>query len=194
MGKSCANHAQPKRIKRYYFSICGTSFNAENGWTFEDGPGVVKDPIHNAKYMHEIYTHVEPEYSGRVTVPVLYDKKTDKIVNNESSEIMRMFNSAFEGLESNDYDFAPEELLDEIDEMNDFVYDTINNGVYKSGFATEQDVYEEEVTKLFDALDKLEAHLETNEYLVGGKNYRSRLALVHNTRTIWPCLSRSLQM
>ena len=142
---------------------------AENGWTFEDGPGVVKDPIHNAKYMHEIYTHVEPEYSGRVTVPVLYDKKTDKIVNNESSEIMRMFNSAFEGLESNDYDFAPEELLDEIDEMNDFVYDTINNGVYKSGFATEQDVYEEEVTKLFDALDKLEAHLETNEYLVGGK-------------------------
>lgn len=142
---------------------------AENGWTFEDGPGVVKDPIHNAKYMHEIYTHVEPEYSGRVTVPVLYDKKTDKIVNNESSEIMRMFNSAFEGLESNDYDFAPEELLDEIDEMNDFVYDTINNGVYKSGFATEQDVYEEEVTKLFDALDKLEEHLEKNDYLVGGK-------------------------
>lgn len=142
---------------------------AENGWTFEDGPGVVKDPIHNAKYMHEIYTYVEPEYSGRVTVPVLYDKKTDKIVNNESSEIMRMLNSAFEGLESNDYDFAPEELLEEIDEMNDFVYDTINNGVYKSGFATEQDVYEEEVTKLFDALDKLEAHLETNEYLVGGK-------------------------
>lgn len=144
-------------------------FMGENGWTFKEGPGVVKDPIINADYMHQIYTHVDPEYSGRVTVPVLYDKKTDTIVNNESSEIMRMFNSAFEGLTSNDYDFTPEELLDEIDEMNKFVYDNINNGVYKAGFATDQAVYEEEVTKLFDALDKLEAHLEDHEYLVGDR-------------------------
>lgn len=142
---------------------------AENGWTFDRGPGVVGDPIINADYLHQIYTHVDPEYSGRVTVPVLYDKKTDTIVNNESSEIMRMLNSEFAGLTSNDYDFYPEELRTEIDEMNDFVYDNINNGVYKAGFATEQDVYEEEVTKLFDALDKLEEHFKTNEYLVGGR-------------------------
>lgn len=141
----------------------------EHGWTFDRGPGVVADPIINADYMYEIYTHVDPEYSGRVTVPVLYDKKTNTIVSNESSEIMRMLNSAFEGLTSIEYDFAPEELLPEIDEMNDFVYDNINNGVYKAGFATEQNVYEEEVTKLFAALDKLEEHFETNEYLVGNQ-------------------------
>ena len=144
-------------------------FMGENGWTFEEAPGVIADPIFNADYMHQIYTNVEPDYSGRVTVPVLYDKKTNTIVNNESSEIMRMFNSAFEGLTSNDYDFSPAELLDEIDEINAFVYDNINNGVYKSGFATDQAVYEEEVTNLFDALDKLEAHFEENEYLVGNQ-------------------------
>lgn len=142
---------------------------AEHGWTFDDAPGVIKDPIHNAQYMHEIYTQTEPNYSGRVTVPVLYDKKTNQIVNNESSEIMRMLNHAFDGLASSDYDYAPDALLPEIDKMNDFVYDNINNGVYKTGFATNQDVYEEEVTKLFDALDQLEEHLETNDYLVGNQ-------------------------
>lgn len=142
---------------------------AENGWTFEPAEGVVADPVMNADYLYEIYTKVEPKYSGRVTVPVLYDLKTDTIVNNESSEIMRMFNSAFQGLGCSDYDFAPEELLPEIDEMNERVYDSINNGVYKAGFATKQDVYEEEVTKIFDELDRLEEHLETNEYLVGNK-------------------------
>ena len=142
---------------------------AENGWTFEPAEGVVADPIMNADYLYEIYTKVKPDYSGRVTVPVLYDLKTDTIVNNESSEIMRMFNSAFQGLGGSDYDFAPEELLPEIDEMNERVYDSINNGVYKAGFATKQDVYEEEVTKIFDELDRLEEHLETNEYLVANK-------------------------
>ena len=142
---------------------------AENGWTFEDGPGVVADPVMDADYMHEIYTKVDPEYSGRVTVPVLYDLKTDQIVNNESSEIMRMFNSAFDSLGGKEGDFAPEELLPEIDEMNERVYDAINNGVYKSGFATDQAVYEEEVTKLFDEMDRLEAHLETNDFLVGNQ-------------------------
>ena len=142
---------------------------AENGWTFEQGPGVVADPLMNADYLYEIYTKAEPEYSGRVTVPVLWDKKQETIVNNESSEIMRMFNSAFDELTDKKEDYAPEEFLSEIDEMNDFVYDAINNGVYKTGFATKQEVYEEEVTKLFDALDKLEEHLETNEYLVGNQ-------------------------
>ena len=140
---------------------------AEHGWTFEDGPGVVPDPVIDANYMHEIYTKEDPDYSGRVTVPVLWDLKQDTIVNNESADIMRMFNSAFEGLGSSDYDYAPDELLDAIDEVNDEIYDTVNNGVYKTGFATEQEVYEEEVTKLFDELDKLEEHLETNEFLVG---------------------------
>lgn len=142
---------------------------AENGWTFEEGPGVVADPVMDADYMYEIYTKVDPEYSGRVTVPVLYDLKTDQIVNNESSEIMRMFNSAFDGLGGKEGDFAPEELLPEIDEMNERVYDAINNGVYKSGFATDQAVYEEEVTKLFDEMDRLEAHLKTNDFLVGNQ-------------------------
>lgn len=140
---------------------------AEHGWTFDPAPGVIPDPIMDADYMYEIYTKAEPEYSGRVTVPVLWDKKKNTIVNNESSEIMRMFNSAFEGLGSSDYDYAPEELLDEIDEVNDEIYNTVNNGVYKAGFATEQSVYEEEVTNLFEELDKLEEHFKTNEYLVG---------------------------
>lgn len=142
---------------------------AEHGWTFDPAPGVIPDPIMDADYMYEIYTKAEPKYSGRVTVPVLWDKKKNTIVNNESSEIMRMFNSAFEGLGSSDYDYAPEELLDEIDEVNDEIYNTVNNGVYKAGFATEQSVYEEEVTKLFEELDKLEEHFETNEYLVGNQ-------------------------
>jgi putative glutathione S-transferase len=140
---------------------------AEHGWTFDPAPGVISDPIMDADYMYEIYTKAEPEYSGRVTVPVLWDKKKNTIVNNESSEIMRMFNSAFEGLGSSDYDYAPKDLLDEIDEVNDEVYNTVNNGVYKAGFATEQSVYEEEVTNLFEELDKLEEHFKTNEYLVG---------------------------
>jgi len=142
-------------------------FMAEHGWTFDPAPGVVKDPVMDADYLHQIYTKNDPDYSGRVTVPVLWDLKQDKIVNNESADIMRMFNSAFEGLGSSDYDYAPDEFLDAIDEVNEEIYDTVNNGVYKTGFATEQDVYEEEVTKLFDELDKIDDHLETNEFLVG---------------------------
>jgi putative glutathione S-transferase len=140
---------------------------AEHGWTFAEAEGVVPDPVMDADYLHEIYTKAEPEYSGRVTVPVLWDLKQDTIVNNESADIMRMFNSAFEGLGSSDYDYAPAELLDAIDEVNAEIYDTVNNGVYKTGFATKQEVYEEEVTTLFDELDKIDDHLETNEFLVG---------------------------
>jgi len=140
---------------------------AEHGWTFDPAPGVVKDPVMDADYLHQIYTKNDPDYSGRVTVPVLWDLKQDKIVNNESADIIRMFNSAFEGLGSSDYDYAPDEFLEAIDEVNAEIYETVNNGVYKTGFATEQDVYEEEVTKLFDELDKIDDHLETNEFLVG---------------------------
>jgi len=140
---------------------------AEYGWTFDPAPGVVKDPVLDADYLHQIYTKNDPDYSGRVTVPVLWDLKQDKIVNNESADIIRMFNSAFQGLGSSDYDYVPDEFEEAIDEVNDEIYDTVNNGVYKTGFATEQDVYEEEVTKLFDELDKIDDHLETNEFLVG---------------------------
>lgn len=116
-----------------------------------------------------MYTRVEPNYSGRVTVPVLYDLKQHKIVNNESSEIMRMLNSAFDEVGALEGDYYPEDLRDDIDKINDRVYNAINNGVYKAGFATKQEVYDEEVTKLFEALDEVEAILEKNPYLIGNR-------------------------
>lgn len=139
----------------------------EHGWTFEDGPGVIADPIIDADYMHEIYTHVDPTYSGRVTVPVLYDKKTDTIVNNESSDIIRMMNTAFDEIGATPGDYYPADLRDEIDDINDYVYDHVNNGVYKAGFATEQQVYEKEAQNVDDALAKLNNRLEHQDYLVG---------------------------
>ena len=139
----------------------------EKGWTFEDYPGVIGDPIHHAKYLYEVYLAADSNYSGRVTVPVLWDKQTETIVNNESSEIMRMLNSAFDEIGAKPGNYSPEEWLEEINKMNKLVYDNVNNGVYKAGFATEQSVYEEEVTRLFETLDKLELHLEDRTYLVG---------------------------
>ena len=139
----------------------------ENGWTFEDGPGVIKDSVNNADYLFEVYKAADDNYSGRVTVPVLWDKQTGKIVNNESSEILRMLNSAFDDIGAKPGDYSPEALMDEIDAMNDRVYNNVNNGVYKSGFATKQEVYEEEVTNVFKVLDELEEHLENRKYLVG---------------------------
>lgn len=142
---------------------------AENGWTFEQAEGVIPDPVLDANYLYEVYTHVDPNYSGRVTVPLLYDLKQDTIVNNESSEIMRMLNSAFDEVGAKAGDYYPEQLRTEIDAMNDKVYPNINNGVYKTGFATKQEVYEEEVTKLFETLDELETLLEKQHYLVGNQ-------------------------
>jgi len=110
---------------------------------------------------------VEPDYSGRVTVPVLYDLKQDKIVNNESSEIMRMLNSAFDEAGAKEGDYYPEKLRSEIDAVNEKVYNNVNNGVYKAGFATKQEVYKEEVLNLFNALDDLEARLGNQRYLAG---------------------------
>lgn len=141
----------------------------EHGWTFEDGPGVIKDTVNQADYLYEVYLAAESNYSGRVTVPVLWDKQTQTIVNNESSEILRMLNSAFDEIGAKEGDYSPEALLEEIDQMNELVYDNVNNGVYKSGFATAQDVYNEEVEKVFATLDKLEEHLEGKKYLVGNQ-------------------------
>lgn len=140
---------------------------AENGWTFEPAVGVIPDPVINATYLHELYTHVDPNYSGRVTVPMLYDLKQNKIVNNESSEIMRMLNTAFYGVGSKEGDYYPKELQEEIDAVNELVYHNVNNGVYKAGFATSEGVYQEEVGRLFKTLDQLEARLENQRYLVG---------------------------
>jgi len=140
----------------------------ENGWTFQDGPGVIADPIFNADYMYQIYTAAQSDYTGRVTVPVLWDKKNNIIVSNESSEIIRMFNSAFDEVGANkDVNFLPEDLRGKIDELNDFIYPNINNGVYNSGFATTQEAYDEAVVDLFKALDTIEARLENNRYLTG---------------------------
>ncbi|AMN49158.1 glutathione S-transferase family protein [Psychrobacter sp. P2G3] len=142
-------------------------YMGDHGWTFADGAGVIADPISHANYAYEIYTTAKADYTGRVTVPILWDKKTNTIVSNESSEIIRMFNSAFDEVGALSGDFIPSELLAEIDEVNAFVYSAVNNGVYKSGFATTQEAYEEAVNELFDALDVLEKRLKDQRYLVG---------------------------
>ena len=141
----------------------------ENGWTFDDGPGVVPDPIHKARFLHQVYSAADPRYSGHVTVPVLWDKKTGTIVNNESSEIIRMMGSAWDGAGARPGDYYPTELRAEIDAINARVYATVNNGVYRAGFATTQQAYEEGVRPLFDSLDWLEGILAKQRYLCGDR-------------------------
>lgn len=142
-------------------------FMGKHGWTFRDDDDVVGDPVHEAEFLHEVYTAADPSFTGRVTVPVLWDKKTGTIVNNESAEIIRMFNSAFDHLGAKSGDYYPESLRDEIDEVNERVYHTVNNGVYKSGFATKQEAYVEAFDALFETLDWLEDRLSKQRYLVG---------------------------
>lgn len=139
----------------------------EKGWTFADAPGVVPDPIHHARFLHEVYTAADPSYTGRSTVPILWDRQRGTIVNNESSEIIRMLNSAFDGIGATPGDYYPQALRAEIDAVNARVYDTLNNGVYKAGFATTQAAYEEAVFPLFDTLDWLEERLSKRRWLVG---------------------------
>ena len=140
----------------------------DDGWTFAtDFDGATGDKLHGAKFMREVYTRADPQISGRVTVPVLWDKAQGKIVSNESAEIIRMLNSAFDGLTGNTDDYYPENLRSQIDEVNARIYDEVNNGVYKSGFATTQEAYEKAVYPLFEALDWLEERLSTRRYLMG---------------------------
>lgn len=141
----------------------------EEGWTFADGPGVVPDTVNHARVLHQVYTKADPQYSGRVTVPVLWDRQRSTIVCNESSEILRMMNSAFDSLGATPGDYYPAALRAEIDTVNARIYDTVNNGVYKAGFATSQAAYEEAVWPLFETLDWLEARLATQRYLVGNR-------------------------
>lgn len=139
----------------------------EHGWTFDKDNHSTGDALFDSEFMHQIYTRNKADYSGRVTVPVLWDKKTQRIVSNESAEIIRMFNSAFNALTGNERDFYPQSLRSEIDEVNEFVYHNINNGVYRAGFATTQEAYTEAFDNLFAALDKIEQRLTANRYLVG---------------------------
>ncbi len=134
------------------------------GWQF-DSP----EPLFGFTRTHQLYTKAKPDYTGRVTVPILWDKKTNTIVSNESSEIIRMFNSAFNSLTGNIDDYYPDALHEEIDHWNEFVYPNINNGVYRCGFATTQEAYEEAYEQLFYALDKVDAHLASSRYLAGNQ-------------------------
>lgn len=139
----------------------------ENGWEFRKDEAEFNDHLYGYEFLHQVYTQAEPQYTGRVTVPVLWDKQTNTIVNNESSEIIRIFNSQFNELTGNTLDFYPEHLRSDIDHVNERVYHTINNGVYKCGFATEQGAYEEAYAELFESLDWVEDILSKQTYLVG---------------------------
>jgi len=139
-----------------------------DGWTFEtDDKGATGDGLHGLPFARDIYTRADPKFSGRVTVPILWDTERETIVSNESSEIIRMFNSAFDAITGNTDDYWPQEMRDAIAPVNDRIYDTLNNGVYKSGFATTQAAYDDAVHPLFDTLDWLEARLATSRYLMG---------------------------
>ncbi len=139
----------------------------KDGWTFEPAEGVVADPVLDAKFLWQIYLKADGNYNGRVTVPVLWDKKTSTIVSNESSEIIRMFNSAFDGIGAREGDYYPVHLRAQIDELNRRIYSNVNNGVYKAGFATSQAVYERAVKNLFETLEWLEERLGSSRYLAG---------------------------
>jgi putative glutathione S-transferase len=144
-------------------------FMGANGWTFLAEDGATGDTLYGLDFLHQIYTEADPAYSGRVTVPVLWDKKEQTIVSNESSEIIRMLNSAFDEWGNASFDFYPEALRGEIDAINALVYPAVNNGVYRAGFATTQAAYEEAFGALFSALDTLEHRLSRQRYLVGDR-------------------------
>ncbi len=144
-------------------------FMGEGGWHFSDNPGATPDRVNGCEYLHQVYLKAKPDYTGRVTVPTLWDKVRGTIVNNESAEIIRMLNSAFDDHGRADRDFYPEAVRDDIDRINAFVYDRVNNGVYKAGFATRQGAYEEAVTDLFEALDQLEERLSRQPFLAGDR-------------------------
>lgn len=150
----------------------------EQGWTFEDGPGVVPDPVLGARYLHQIYRAAEPHYTGRVTTPVLWDLQRRTIVNNESAEIVRMFNRAFDRVGARPADYFPSELRAEIDALNARIYADVNDGVYKAGFATTQAAYDEAVRALFATLAWLDERLALRRYLCGDRLTEADIRLV----------------
>lgn len=153
-------------------------FLSDQGWRFGDFPGASEDPLFGARYMHQIYTRADPHFTGRATVPVLWDMKRDRLVNNESADILRMFNTAFSDLATSPFDLYPAQHAAKIDAMNAWLYDTLNNGVYKAGFASSQQAYDEAVTGVFEALDALETRLsDGREYVFGGGPTESDIRL-----------------
>ncbi len=141
----------------------------DRGWAFREGPGHSLDPINGFHFLSEAYRATDPAYRGRVTVPVLWDTQGRRIVSNSDDDLMRMFNSAFNRFTDSTLDLYPEALRKDIDELNAFIYENVNDGVYRAGFATSQRVYEKAVRRLFDALDTLEARLTTRRYLLGAQ-------------------------
>lgn len=139
----------------------------DEGWAFSDFPGAIPDSVNGAQYLREIYLKAEPNFTGRVTVPVLWDKQTNTIVNNESREVMRMLNTKFGSVAKHDIDLCPSDIQAKVEETLDAIYQPINNGVYRAGFATKQAAYEDAVTELFEALDHWEAVLAQQRYLCG---------------------------
>lgn len=140
---------------------------ADNGWTFESGPGVIPDPLHDTKFIWELYRRSDKGHSGRATIPVLWDRETSQIVSNESAHIIRMFNSAFDFVGASPGDYYPEPLRGQIDAFNSRIYDAVNNGVYKAGFARSQEAYDEAITPLFGTLDWLDGLLSQQPFLCG---------------------------
>jgi putative glutathione S-transferase len=166
-----------RRLKKLDDAITGSvvdPFMGDDGWAFgaPDGsltPGATRDDLHGARYLHEIYTLARRDYTGRVTVPVLWDRERRTIVSNESSEIIRMLNSAFNAVGAAGHDLYPQAQRGEIDELNAVIYDTVNNGVYKCGFARTQEAYEAAFDPLFETLDRLEQRLASRRYLFGAR-------------------------
>jgi glutathionyl-hydroquinone reductase len=145
------------------------SFMGEDGWAFHDEPGVIPDSVNGAHYLREVYTKADPDYTGRVTTPILWDKETGTIVNNESREIVRMLDTEFGEFATSDANFFPEDSRDDIEAAIDAIYEPVNNGVYRSGFATKQRAYDEAVTEVFDALDHWDELLASRRYLCGDR-------------------------
>ena len=139
------------------------------GWTFTPGPGVVADTVNNAHYLYEVYARADPHYTGRVTVPLLWDRRRRTIVSNESADIIRMLNSAFDQAGAREGDYYPADLRGDIDALNARIYDKVNNGVYKAGFATTQAAYEEAARPLFETLDWLDERLSGQRFLCGDR-------------------------
>ena len=149
----------------------------ERGWAFRSGPGHSEDPINGFKFLSEAYQATNPDYRGRVTVPVLWDKKSKKIVSNSDDDLLRMFNSEFAEFATNDHDFFPSDLQEKIEALNKIIYERVNNGVYLAGFATRQKPYERAARKLFETLDELDARLAAQRYLFGDRLTESDVRL-----------------
>lgn len=141
----------------------------ERGWAFRDGPGHSHDPVNGFRFLSEAYRATDPDFDGRVTVPVLWDKQTHRIINNSEDDLCRMFNDAFAAFGTPGVDLFPDEIEDEHTKLAEFIYEKVNNGVYKAGFATSQEVYEKACRELFSALDELEARLADRRYLFGDR-------------------------